>query len=173
MSSVRETLTRELVAAVDATVGATARPDLTAEVDVLERAAARGLAVHDRLERNTRRLGNIANFADAYRGYVWPTEGLTGVSLAPFQVLATPDEVMVDRPHDWHLSVADRLVEQNSALFATTRRTTVDLDSEESVRDGARWRDELTSAGGQGLVGVYVEATASITTVTARPPAKP
>jgi hypothetical protein len=32
---------------------------------------------------------NAAAFTDAYRRYCWPTDGLTGVHIAPFQLLAT------------------------------------------------------------------------------------
>ncbi|WP_338886296.1 polynucleotide kinase-phosphatase [Rhodococcus sovatensis] len=135
-----------------ASVGAAARADLEAERSVLERAAARGLSVADRQERNSRRRDGIAKFTDAYRGYVWPTVGLDGVSLAPFQILATDRGVHVDRPHLWHLGVADRLAEARPDVFTTTRRIVVDLASEESVANGAWWWEDLTSDGGEGMV---------------------
>ncbi|OZE97924.1 polynucleotide kinase-phosphatase [Rhodococcoides fascians] len=135
-----------------AAVGAAARADLAAEASVLERASARGLPVQDRVRRGASRARNIDAFIDAYRGYVWPTSGLDGVSLAPFQVLATRKGVHVDRPHSWHLDCADRLVQHDGALFTTTRRTAVDLSSEESAAAGARWWEELTAQGGEGMV---------------------
>ncbi|MGB3373166.1 MAG: polynucleotide kinase-phosphatase [Rhodococcus sp. (in: high G+C Gram-positive bacteria)] len=135
-----------------ASVGAAARADLEAEHSVLARAAARGLSVADRQERNSRRRSGIAKFTDAYRRYVWPTAGLDGVSLAPFQILATDTGVHVDRPHLWHLGVADRLVETRPDVFTATRRIVVDLASEDSVAAGARWWEDLTADGGEGMV---------------------
>lgn len=135
-----------------AAVGAAARADLRGEGSVLARAAARGLQVQDRIDLNAERRENIDAFGRAYRGYVWPTAGLDGVRLAPFQVLATENGVHVDRPHAWHLDVADRLVESVPTLFTRTRRITVDLTSEASVAEGSQWWEELTAHGGEGMV---------------------
>nr|WP_296780101.1 polynucleotide kinase-phosphatase [Rhodococcus sp. (in: high G+C Gram-positive bacteria)] len=135
-----------------AAVGAAAGADLAAEEEVLNRAAARGLPVAERIERNSRRSANIHEFTDAYRGYVWETAGLAGVSIAPFQILATATGVHVDRPHEWHLAIADRLASLEPSLFTQTRRITVDLTSEESVREGALWWESLTDGGGEGMV---------------------
>jgi protein phosphatase len=135
-----------------AAVGASARADLAAEGALLARAATRELAVADRQERLGRRQSNIEAFTSAYRGYVWPTRGLDGVTVAPFHILATRNGVHVDKPHSWHLSVADRLAEANPGLFSRTERIVVDLASDDSVAAGARWWEELTSAGGEGMV---------------------
>ena len=55
---------------------------------VLEQAAASGLDVGDLHERTRARAANAAAFTAAYRRYCWPTDGLAGVRIAPFQVLA-------------------------------------------------------------------------------------
>ena len=65
--------------------------------------------------------------ADAYRRYCWPTDGLDGVQLAPFQVLAAEGATFHDRPHDWHLALADRLVAADPELVhAAPGRPVVD-----------------------------------------------
>ena len=71
-----------------AAVGAAARASLPVAVSVLGQAAAAGLDVGDLLERTRARELNAAAFTDAYRRYCWPTDGLTGVRIAPFQLLA-------------------------------------------------------------------------------------
>ncbi|MDJ0392233.1 polynucleotide kinase-phosphatase [Rhodococcus sp. G-MC3] len=147
-SAKAEGLIRTQYAAVAAAAGA----DLTAEGALLNRAAARGLPVQDRLDRNSRRSASITEFADAYRGYIWETTGLEGVTLAPFQILATSKGVHVDRPHEWHLGIADRLADAVPTLFTRTRRVTVDLGSDESAREGALWWENLTVGGGEGMV---------------------
>ena len=62
------------------------------------------------------RADNAAAFRTAYRRYVWPTDGLDGVQVAPFQVLATEGRTYHDRDHGWHLGVADRLVDAAPSL---------------------------------------------------------
>ena len=60
-------------------------------------------------------------FTDAYRRYCWPTDGLNGVRIAPFQLLATDGAAYQTRPHSWHLEFADRLVAADPELVAPTR----------------------------------------------------
>lgn len=71
-----------------AAVGAAARASLPLAVDVLEEAAASGLDVGALLERTRDRAANADRFVTAYGRYCWPTDGLNGVRIAPFQVLA-------------------------------------------------------------------------------------
>ncbi|MFD4183976.1 polynucleotide kinase-phosphatase, partial [Rhodococcus sp. NPDC058514] len=135
-----------------AAVGAAARADLGAQQSLLETAAERGLDVADLLDRVNSKADDVERYTDAYRRYVWPTVGLDGVRLAPFQVLATEGAGHSDRDHGWHLAVADRLVEAAPTLFATTRRIVVDLASTESEAAGIGWWEALTAGGGEGMV---------------------
>lgn len=135
-----------------AAVGAAARASLPVAVDVLEQAAAAGLDVGDLLERTRAREVNAAAFTDAYRRYCWPTDALTGVRIAPFQVLASEGSVYHDRPHAWHLDVADRLVAAAGGLVAPTRRVFADTTDPGSVASATDWWSELTAAGGEGMV---------------------
>lgn len=135
-----------------AAVGAAARAALPAAVGVLEQAAASGAEVSGLLERTRSRAGDAESFTAAYRRYCWPTEGLAGVRLAPFQVLASEGAAHHDRPHTWHLGLADRLVAADPDLVAPTRRLAVDTTDTESVQAGVAWWTELTDAGGEGMV---------------------
>jgi polynucleotide kinase-phosphatase len=135
-----------------AAVGAAARASLPVAVDLLGQAAAAGLDVGDLLERTRSRDVNASAFTDAYGRYCWPTDGLAGVRLAPFQVLATEGTVYHDRPHSWHLDVADRLVAADRELVAPTRRVFVDTTDASSVAAATQWWSELTAAGGEGMV---------------------
>jgi protein phosphatase len=142
----------ELLRTQYAAVGAAARSSLPVATDALERAAATGIDVAGLLERTRSRAENAERFATAYRRYCWPTDGLDGVRLAPFQLLASDGVTYHDRPHAWHLDQADRLAAAGDDLLATTGRLTVDLGSPESVEAGVRWWEELTGAGGEGMV---------------------
>ena len=142
----------ELLRSQYAAVGAAARAALPAAVSVLEAAAARGADVGELLARTASRAANAQAFTDAYRRYVWPTAGLDGVQLAPFQLLASEGRTWAERDHGWHLALADRLVEVAPARFRPTRRLLVDTTDAASTAAGVRWWEELTAAGGEGMV---------------------
>ncbi|HKN97103.1 MAG TPA: polynucleotide kinase-phosphatase, partial [Pseudonocardiaceae bacterium] len=101
--------------------------------------------------RTRSRAANATAFRAAYRPYCWPVDGLSGVRLAPFQVLAGEGATFHDREHAWHLAVADRLADADE-LFLRTRRLAVDTADAESVAAGVRWWTELTESGGEGMV---------------------
>jgi hypothetical protein len=98
------------------------------------------------------RVAATAAFRDVYRRYCWPTEGLSGVQLAPFQVLGAEGATFHTRPHDWHLAVADRLHAADPELLRRTATVVVDTTDEASVAAATTWWDELTAAGGEGMV---------------------
>ncbi|GLZ43430.1 polynucleotide kinase-phosphatase [Actinokineospora sp. NBRC 105648] len=125
---------------------------LPASVAALTAAAARGVEVEELLSRTEKRLDNVTGFRDAYRRYCAPTSGLDGVRLAPFQVLATEGATHHTTPHDWHLAVADRLAVADPDLFTPTRNLAVDTGDPGSVATGVAWWEELTAAGGEGMV---------------------
>ncbi len=143
-----EGLVREQYAAV----GAAARAALPAAEAVLRAAAARGHDVAELLARTTARAAGAEAFTDAYRRYVEPVQGLDGVQLAPFQLLATEGRTHLGADHGWHLALADRLVTAAPALVRPTRRLEVDTGDPASVEAGVRWWTELTEAGGEGMV---------------------
>ena len=124
-----------------------------ADANVLNsRLATAGTDVGDLLARTRARTANVAGFTDAYRRYVWPTSGLEGVQLAPFQLLASEGRTWTSHDHGWHLALADRLVAAAPALMRATRRLRVDTSDPVSTRAGVEWWDELTAAGGEGMV---------------------
>lgn len=136
-----------------AAVGAAARTALPPATAALEAASAAGLPVDELLTRTRSRAGNAHGFAAAYRRYVWPTDGLDGVRLAPFQLLATDAGTYETRDHLWHLDIADALVAADgSGVLAATRRLVVDLTDDASRAAGVDWWRDLTDAGGEGMV---------------------
>ncbi|HEY0001206.1 MAG TPA: polynucleotide kinase-phosphatase, partial [Actinoplanes sp.] len=129
-------------------VGAAGRAALA----VLDGVADRGLdvsALRDRLEL---RAAEIDAYSAAYRAYVKPTDGLTGVTLAPFTVLAGAGVSYATKDHDWHLALADRLVAADPALFTPTRRLVVELGDPADEAAATDWWLTLTAAGGEGMV---------------------
>lgn len=135
-----------------AAIGAAARAAVTAAVSALAQAHARGVEVAELLARTQSRAANAHAFTAAYRHYVWPVEGLEGVQIAPFQILATEGKTWTDKDHEWHLGIADRLVEVAPTLVRATRRKAVDTTDDSSVEAGTGWWTELTNFGGEGMV---------------------
>ncbi|MCQ0025045.1 polynucleotide kinase-phosphatase [Streptomyces somaliensis DSM 40738] len=136
-----------------AAVGAAAGASLPGAIAALESAAARGVDVSGLLGRQRGRAADAAAFTEAYRRYCWPTDGLDGVRLAPFQVLAARGRSLAGLPHDEQLALVDRLVAADpTGLLHATGRLVVDTGEEASVRAGVDWWLELTGRGGEGMV---------------------
>jgi polynucleotide kinase-phosphatase len=135
-----------------ASVGAAANSVLPKAVDVLATARSRGVDVGDLLARTTARAANGAAYREAYRRYCWDTDGLDGIRLAPFQLLAGEGRTFEELDHLWHLALAARLRDADPDLFTVTRNLVVDTADEGSVAAGTAWWEELTGAGGEGMV---------------------
>ncbi|MER6344767.1 polynucleotide kinase-phosphatase [Streptomyces sp. NPDC001595] len=136
-----------------AAVGAASAAVFPGALAALEGAAARGVDVAGLLERQRGRAADAAAFTTAYRRYCWTTDGLDGVRLAPFQILAAQGRSLAGLPHDGQLALLDRMVEHDgTGLLRTTRRLHVDTGDPESVRAGVDWWLEMTGRGGEGMV---------------------
>jgi len=150
----------ELLRTQYAAVGAAATATLTAERDVLAAVASRIDDASLLASRAAERLTMATKFVDAYRRYCWPTAGLDGIRLAPFQVLASEGRVRALDPHPWHLELADRLAAAAPETFRATRSIEVDLDDAGSESSAIAWWEALTDAGGEGMVIKPVEVVA-------------
>ena len=135
-----------------ASVGAAANAALPRAVDVLTEARSRGIDVEDLLARTVARAANGAAYREAYRRYCWETDGLDGIRLAPFQLLASEGRTFEGQEHPWHLGIAARLRDADPDLFTVTRDLVVDTTDEQSLAAGTAWWEELTAAGGEGMV---------------------
>jgi protein phosphatase len=136
-----------------AAVGAASGAVLPGAQAALQGAAARGVDVTGLLARTRERSADAAAFTEAYRRYCWTTDGLDGVRLAPFQILAVQGRSLAALPHDEQLALLDRLVEHDgSGLLQTTRRLYVDTADPEAVQAGVDWWLEMTGRGGEGMV---------------------
>ncbi|KKK07043.1 polynucleotide kinase-phosphatase [Micromonospora sp. HK10] len=133
-------------------VGAAGRAALPAVLAALDAAATRGLPVAELRGRMADRAAEVTAYSAAYRGYVGPTDGLRGVTLAPFAVLAGAGASFADRDHGWHLALADRLCAADPEFFTPTRRQVVELADDAAVAAATDWWLALTAAGGEGMV---------------------
>jgi protein phosphatase len=142
----------ELLRRQYASVGAAATSTLGVEVANLDTAAQRGLDVGDLLTDHQRRLAMANGFIQAYRRYCWEVSSLDDIRLAPFQILAGEGKVHALTDHLWHLDVLGRLCDTSPGTFRRTAAVTVDLASAGSEAEGLVWWEQLTEAGGEGMV---------------------
>lgn len=143
-----EDLIRDLYASTAAAATAALPPAVAA----LQDAAASGVEVRELLARTRERLVDAEAYRAAYRRYAAPVEGLDGVQLAPFQILASEGRSTATEPHGWHLERIDRMVDADPSRIRRTQRRAVDLDDAAAVDDAVRWWETLTEAGGEGVV---------------------
>jgi polynucleotide kinase-phosphatase len=153
----------ELIRTQYAATGAAARASLPVAASVLAQAAERGLDVGGLRDQVDRRRVNAELFRDAYARYCWPVDGLAGLRLAPFQVLAGEGVTYATaRDHLWHLSIADRLAAADD-LFTRTESYVLDLaaaeasgeyagSDDQSLGGAIAWWEKLTASGGEGMV---------------------
>jgi protein phosphatase len=142
---------QELIRAQYAAVGAASSAGLGEAWRGLSAAARRGIDVAEILDRTVARSKRAQLYVEAYGRYCWPVASVDDVRLAPFHLLATEGTVHVDRDHLWHMSVLDELTASGGVLQAT-RRLVVDLTDPASEAAGVAWWEELTGAGGEGMV---------------------
>ena len=143
----------ELLKSQYAATGTAARSMLAEATLALTAAKTRGVDELDELAaRTAARQEHASRYVDAYRNYCWETDGLTGIEIAPFQLLAAGDEVLARRPHRWHLEIVDGLVAEDPELFRRTDRHFVDLADDAAVADAMAWWVAATEAGGEGMV---------------------
>ncbi len=142
---------QELLREQYAAVGAAARISLTGAAALLRQTAARGIDAGGNLLGVEERLRLAQLYGDAYARYCWPVTSVTDIRLAPFHLLASEGQVHTDKPHLWHMDLADRLCHVDPGLFQATRHQVVDLNSQDEL-EAIRWWDELTGQGGEGMV---------------------
>jgi protein phosphatase len=139
---------RELIQRQYASVGAAGVASLTAAVAALDQSpAAASLATgyRDRLEL-------LQRYREAYRRYCWPVNSLDDYRLAPFHMLASEGTVHVDKTNRWHMETLHRLSATDPNFIVATPFLEVDLTQEDAVVGASRWWEQLTGAGGEGMV---------------------
>ena len=143
---------QELLRQQYAPTGAAAQAGLQASADALRLAAQNVPGAREALGRYEERGQMAALYVKAYRRYCWTVQSIHDLKLAPFHVLASEGGVHSDKDHAWHMNLAARLASADPQLFLGTPFKIVDLASESSVQDGITWWQELTDAGGEGMV---------------------
>ncbi|HYN89354.1 MAG TPA: polynucleotide kinase-phosphatase [Ardenticatenaceae bacterium] len=143
---------QELLRHQYAAVGTAARVALRHAAAVLRQTATTGAEVGALLERYRDRQAMAQRYVEAYRRYCWPVRSLADLKLAPFHLLATERAVHVQQDHLWHMQILAQLAQAGGDLFLATPWRLVDLNDAASQDEGIRWWEQLTAAGGEGIV---------------------
>jgi protein phosphatase len=135
-----------------AAVGAAAQAALAGVVESLHQAAGNGAAVQDLLSRHQARQILTQDYVQAYQRYCWTVSSLTDLKLAPFHLLATQGQVHATKDHVWHMETLSKVCAADSTLLLATPFRLVDVTDTESQSSGIQWWEQLTAAGGEGMV---------------------
>ncbi len=140
---------KELISAQYAHVSEVALMDRQKILDKLQRAQENGWEVTSWLEEYQNKLVSAEVFRDVFQKYCWDTNGLEGIKIAPFHVLAHSEESFFDRSHRWHME-QNKGFAQMSSLFMETefKIVTDEMSGEEAIR----WWLEITEHGQEGFV---------------------
>jgi protein phosphatase len=134
-----------------AAVGVASQTGIGDAVALLNQAKQRGMDVDTQLSHYQQRLEMANQYVTAYRRYCWDVSDISDLKLAPFHILATEGAVHTDKDHLWHLEQAANISQGDSVLMATNYKV-IDLTDSSSQAEGIHWWEELTNAGGEGMV---------------------
>jgi protein phosphatase len=143
---------QELLRQQYAPTGAAAKAGLAQAIASLRSTAERQPEAQALLERYARRNEMAADYVEAYRRYCWTVHSLADLRLAPFHILASVGAVHTDKNHVWHMQIAERLSRSGAGLLIETPYRLVRPDDSTSEAEGIAWWEELTAAGGEGMV---------------------
>ncbi|MEE9417324.1 MAG: polynucleotide kinase-phosphatase [Acidimicrobiales bacterium] len=143
---------KELLRTQYGATGAAATHTLDAASQLISASRDRGTDLADLAARTQSRAEHVSAYIDAYRQYCWDIDGLDGIEIAPFQILAGEGEVLARRPHRWHLDRIDALVDSDQELFRRTERRFVSIADADQVGEATEWWVTATDSGGEGMV---------------------
>ncbi|HUQ80246.1 MAG TPA: polynucleotide kinase-phosphatase [Gemmatimonadaceae bacterium] len=143
---------QELIRRQYAAVGAGAKAALGATMLSLQGASGRGVDVTALATRYGERRLLAERYVEAYSRYCWPVASVRDLRLAPFHVMATENAVHTDKDHAWHMRMLAELTDAGGPVLFTTRHRTVNVTDQAAEEAATEWWDEMTAAGGEGMV---------------------
>jgi len=143
---------QELLRQQYAPTAASGRAGLAAAIAALRLTSKHVPEASELVGRFDQRRVMVEHYAEAYRRYCWTVHTLEDLKLAPFHLLASESGVHSDKDHVWHMTMLARLCGSDPGLLLATPYKVVDVNDEASLKEGVGWWEELTAAGGEGMV---------------------
>ncbi|MDJ0738008.1 MAG: polynucleotide kinase-phosphatase [Nostocaceae cyanobacterium] len=135
-----------------APVGVASGVALSNAVKLLEQANQRGVEVSTQLNSFQERVKMAKQYVNAYQRYCWSVSDISDLKLAPFHILATEGAVHTDKDHRWHMQQVAKIALCDPDILLATNHKIIDLTDSNSQAKGIHWWEELTDAGGEGMV---------------------
>ena len=143
---------QELLKQQYAPTGAAARAALPQAIAALESATYLNPEIAGLVTEYKQRLDMATRYVEAYRRYCWSVNSLDDLRLAPFHLLASEGCVHVDKDHLWHMETFSRMCQADPAFLIATPHRKVDLSDRASEAEATLWWEQMTEAGGEGMV---------------------
>jgi protein phosphatase len=143
---------QELLRQQYAAVGAASRAALAEAIGALALAASHGVDIHALVTSMKERLQLAELFVASYRQYCWPVRSLEDLKLAPFHLLASEGTVHSAKDHIWHMQTLAEMCAGGDGVLLQTQHKKIDVTDTNSEAEGTTWWEELTGAGGEGMV---------------------
>ncbi|MDO0824222.1 polynucleotide kinase-phosphatase [Desulfosporosinus nitroreducens] len=140
---------KELISAQYAHVSEVALMDRRKILEKLEQAQEKGWDVSSWIEEFKLKLGNAKVFREVFQKYCWDTQGIEGIKIAPFHVLAQSEQTFFDQSHIWHMEQNRELAKLSDLFIETEFKVVMD---EASEQEAIRWWQEITEDGHEGFV---------------------
>lgn len=134
-----------------AATGAAARNGLQQAVAALQQ-AGNNPDIISLLNQYTERAALSEQFTAAYGRYCWDVKSLNDYKLAPFHILATEGRTYFDKTHEWHMQEIAKLCGGAGNLIIATAYKIVTLETPADREGATAWWQQLTAAGGEGMV---------------------
>jgi polynucleotide kinase-phosphatase len=139
----------ELISSQYAHVAEAAIMDRTKLKEMLESVLKHSRDVESWIFEASKRLQNALTFKEVFEKYCWNTNGLQGIQIAPFHLLAHSQETFFNMPHSWHMELNKEFSTLSDLFIETEYRIVSD---EESKKEAIRWWVEMTEEGHEGFV---------------------
>ena len=130
----------------------TLRNDIVKHFEVPENSSTKPADINQVLGWYKERKSMVDKYSLAYTQYCWPVESLEDYKLAPFHLLATENNVHIDKDHVWHMETLKNICEKDQDILFATSYKQIDLTASNSEKTGEEWWLELTEKGGEGMV---------------------
>ncbi len=133
-------------------VAESAAHTLPAAAEYVKRTAERGVDTGELSDRWSSRVAMADAYAAEVERYSPPASTIDDLRIAPFQLMASEGAVHNDKPHRWHMDTIGEITDCDKQLLVRTSYLETDLSDEAACEALYDWWEQLTAAGGEGIV---------------------
>jgi len=140
---------KELISSQYAHVSEVSLLDRKKLLEKLELAKLNGWEVDPWIEEYKGKVENAQVFREGFQKYCWDTQGVEGIKIAPFHVLAHQGRTYFEQSHLWHMEQNRELAKLSNLVIETEYKV---VTNERSEEEAILWWEEMTENGHEGFV---------------------